>query len=287
MSKSNSVRFFALLLFVVFSSAVLVTADLGVLAQNSNSSTTGDTMQTDNANMNMGRRGTRRRKHRRHYRPAASSAATADTGQPTADASAASNMGGEQTDLSGTYTGHLSMTGGHEMNGQATLTITSNQFTLASEGMTHNGRIYAVTTRGYTGASLYFTDLSDPATSTPVVASVRARKTGDRLNLTPAPGVTTRLTFTTGGSAGGGGHRGRRGHRRGGGAATDMTPVTPAEPATSATPTEESATPATPATPARGRRGRRGRRSGNMNMNNNMGDNMNMNHNMNSNTPPR
>jgi hypothetical protein len=97
------------------------------------------------------------------------------------------------------------MSGGHEMNGQGTLTITGNTFTLESEGMTHNGRVYAVTTRGYTGAAFYFTDLTDSTTNTPVVANVRARKVGgDRLTLAPVPGARTRMTF---GTAGGGRRR--------------------------------------------------------------------------------
>ncbi|HEX8352480.1 MAG TPA: hypothetical protein VF611_06270, partial [Pyrinomonadaceae bacterium] len=77
--------------------------------------------------------------------------------------------------------------------------------------MTHNGRVYAVTTRGYVGAAFYFTDVTDPATNTPVVANVRARKSGERLTLSPVPGARTRLTF----GSGGGGTRGRRGRRGG------------------------------------------------------------------------
>ena len=131
----------------------------------------------------------------------------------TAEESAQStgDVSGEQTDLSGTYTGHVMMTGGHDMSGQGTLTITGNTFSLTVDTMTHNGRVYAVTTRGYTGAAFYFPDLTDPATNTPVVANVRARKSGDRLTLSPVPGSRTRLTFGTGGM--GGGRRGRRGHR--------------------------------------------------------------------------
>ncbi len=135
----------------------------------------------------------------------ANSSMTEEPAQSTGD------LSGEQVDLSGTYTGRLTMTGGHEMSGQGTLTITGNQFTLEGEGMTHNGRVYAVVTRGYIGAAFYFTDIPDPTTKTPVVANVRARKTGDRLTLTPAPGTSTRLTFGT--AAAGGGRRGRRGRR--------------------------------------------------------------------------
>ncbi len=143
MSNKQSLRFLVVLLFAAFASAALVAADAGALGQNTNSSTTED--------------------------PAAA--------QSTEDVS------GEQVDLSGTYNGNLSTAGGHEIgNGPATLTITGNTFTLTTEGgATHNGRIYAVITRGATSAALYFTDIQDPATSTPVVYNVRARKSGERL----------------------------------------------------------------------------------------------------------
>lgn len=103
--------------------------------------------------------------------------------------------GGTQEDLSGAFTGRVTMTGGHEMSGAATLTITGNTFTLESEGMTHSGRIYAINTRRYIGAALIFTDLTDPATNTPLAVSVRARRTGNRLSLTPVPGARNRMTF--------------------------------------------------------------------------------------------
>jgi hypothetical protein len=114
----------------------------------------------------------------------------------TQDNTANTNVaGGTDTDLSGTYTGTLNMTGGHEMSGQATLTITGNQFTLAMEGMTHTGRVLAVTTRGYTGVSFFFSDIDDTETRTPLAVSVRARRRGDRLTLEPVPGARTRLSF--------------------------------------------------------------------------------------------
>jgi hypothetical protein len=104
--------------------------------------------------------------------------------------------GGTQEDLSATCTGRLTMTGGHEMSSnEATLTITGATFTLAAEGMNHAGRIYAVNTRRYVGAALIFDDLTDPVTNTPLACSVRARRTGTRLTLTPVPGARNRLTF--------------------------------------------------------------------------------------------
>jgi hypothetical protein len=180
-SKKSIVRYLVVLVFAVFTSAIFVVADIGALAQNTNSSTTEDpSMQ--NTNMTPTRRG--RRGRRRPAAPAMD--ATADTGATSP---------GEQTDLSGTYTGHIMMTGGHEMDTDGTITITGNQFTLEGGGMTHSGRIYAVTTRGYTGVSMYFSDLTDSATNTPVVAMGRARKRGDRLNITRVPGARTSITF--------------------------------------------------------------------------------------------
>lgn len=129
---------------------------------------------------------------------------------PEDSAQTPGDLSGEQVDLSGTYSGNVTMSGGHDMSGQAELTITGNTFTLTSEGMTHNGRVYAVVTRGYIGAAFYFPDITDPRTSTPVVANVRARKSGSRLTLMPVPNASTRMTF---GSAGGGTRRTRRGRR--------------------------------------------------------------------------
>ena len=172
MSNKNSLRFLVVILSAAFATAALVSVDAGALGQNSNSSTTEDT-------------------------------AAAAPQQSTEDRS------GEQVDLSGTYTGRVMTTGGHEMSGEGTLTITGNTFTLAVDTMTHSGRVYAVLTRGATSAAFYFADIQDSATSTPLVFNVRARKSGERLTLTPAPGTRNRMTFGTAG----GGRRGRRGRR--------------------------------------------------------------------------
>lgn len=171
MSNKNSLRFLVVILSAAFATAALVSADAGALGQNANSGTTEDT--------------------------------AAAAPQSTED------LSGERVDLSGTYTGRITTTGGHEMSGEGTLTITGNTFTLTGEGMTHNGRVYAVLTRGATSAAFYFADIQDPATSTPVVFNVRARKSGERLTLTPAPGSRNRMTFGTAGGAGGR-RRGRR-----------------------------------------------------------------------------
>jgi hypothetical protein len=117
------------------------------------------------------------------------------------------DLSGEQVDLSGTYTGRVTMSGGHEMTGEGTLTITGNQFTLEGGGMTHNGRVYTVLTRGEASSAFYFSDITDPATNTPVVFNTRSRKRGDGLWLRPAPFVKNKFTFATGGAGGGGRRR--------------------------------------------------------------------------------
>ena len=225
MSKKSSVRFLVVLLLVTFTTAALVFADLVVIAQNTNSSTTQD--ESMNANMAAPRRGRRRGRrraaaaananmgeanantgeapaentnmggmattgthHRRgrrgRRRGAAAASATANAGMETTG-----NMGGEQTDLSGTYSGTINCL---DATGDATLTVTGNQFTL-SGASTRSGRITAVTTRGYTGATLRFDDASG---GTPTSVSVRARKMGDRLMLSPVPGETNMCSFKPG-----------------------------------------------------------------------------------------
>ncbi len=190
MEKRFGISRVVVALAAVVAVLVLCVADLGALAQNANSSTTTE----ESMHAMHGTHTPRRRRGRR--RPPAPRAPAMDSA--STDAGMQETAGGEQTDLSGTYEGRLRMTGGHDMSGPATLTITGNQFTLTGEGMNHSGRVYAVTTRSYTGASFFFTDLPDSTTNTPVVVTVRARKHGDRLNLSPVPGTRTRLTFTMG-----------------------------------------------------------------------------------------
>ncbi|HEX6624588.1 MAG TPA: hypothetical protein VF064_12825 [Pyrinomonadaceae bacterium] len=193
MDRKLSANRIALAALAAFALLALCVADLGALAQNANSSTTADPSM-ENHNMMTHAPARRRRGSRRRPRPAAE----ATDASMAADASAAQEErtdGGEQADLSGTYAGRMTMRGSHDMAGEATLTITGNTFTLAGEGMNHSGRVLAVTTRGYTGASFFFSDLSDADTKTPVVAAVRARKTARGLTLTPVPGTRTRLTF--------------------------------------------------------------------------------------------
>jgi hypothetical protein len=232
--QSSSLRFAVAFLFAAFAVAALAFADAGARAQNSNTNTAAED-STQNANTNTttrrgrGRRGRRGSNANANAGDANANANTGDATTTTTDTGTGSGTGtgagagtgagmtqdedmprdlsGERVDLSGNYTGHVTMSGAHEMDAEGTLTITGNQFTLASEGMTHNGRVYAVVTRGYIGAAFYFSDITDPTTNTPVVANVRARKTGERLTLTPVPNTRTRLTFGTAGRRG----RARRG----------------------------------------------------------------------------
>lgn len=194
MSNKSTLRFFVVLLLAVFASAAVVLAGANASGQNSNSNTTEEGAQDANMNANT----TAPRRGRRGRRPAAAAdtaAETATTAPAAQDDDSRGDLSGERVDLSGTYSGRVTTTGGHEMSGAAELTITGNTFTLTGEGMSHTGRFYAVLTQGATSAALYFTDIQDPTTSTPVVFNVRARKRGETLTLSPAPFTRSRLTF--------------------------------------------------------------------------------------------
>lgn len=103
------------------------------------------------------------------------------------------NMSREEVDLSGTYTGNMSMPE-HNMSGEATLTITGNSYTLQAGAMTHSGRFIAVMTRGYIGVAM---ELGPTEAGQPVrMLSLRARRARNRLTLTSVPGERTRFTFT-------------------------------------------------------------------------------------------
>ena len=110
-------------------------------------------------------------------------------------------------DLSGTYAGTFNCDA-LGLTGDTTLTITGNQFTTA-DGKT--GRIVASKSGGYTAVAFQVGEMNPttPATTQPSAApqivSMRARKSGNRLTLTSAPGSTMKCSFTTGATA-----RGRR-----------------------------------------------------------------------------
>ncbi len=112
-------------------------------------------------------------------------------------AAAAPQEASVDTDLSGTYTGTFNCPDAG-VSGEQTLTITGNTFTL-SDGK--SGRISAVTTRGYTGATMQFGELvlasrENPTGTRPVIVSMRARKSGNRLTLSTVPNARQVCAFT-------------------------------------------------------------------------------------------
>jgi hypothetical protein len=187
-----------------------------------NANMTGDASMTGagQANANMG--GTTTRRGRRNRRRARTDMSGGDTtGTMTGGAGmTTTSQGGEQTDLSGTYTGTVNYPEGG-LNGAATLTITGNSFTITPEGggSAVNGRVTAVTTRGYTGVTMMFGDpTAPPPTQNPPppplpTVSLQARRSGDRVTLTSVPGEKRQFSFSAAGTATGGTGR-RRARRR-------------------------------------------------------------------------
>ena len=129
----------------------------------------------------------------------------------------------EQADLSGDYTGKVNYPDA-SLTGDATLNIAGNDFTLTAGATTQKGRITAVTTCGYTAATMMFGDLTPPTPSRnppdalPAV-SLRVRKMGDRVTLMTVPGEKRSFSF---GTAGTGKPRPRK-HRGKGKTKTDAT----------------------------------------------------------------
>ncbi len=165
---------------VVMIAAAVVSTGIVVSAQNSNSSTT----MTNTS------------KPKTHKPKKTAMAKSSGRCDPTK---------GEQTDLSGTYTGKANH-GNGEPAQDATLTITGNNFTMTSGSETHSGRVTAVTTCGYTAVTMMMGDLTPPApgpnppAALPAV-SLRAKKVGDKLWLTSVPGEAMKVSFTPNGGA--------------------------------------------------------------------------------------
>jgi len=182
----KSTIYFSVLGLVVVTVAALASTGLVVSAQNSNTSATTET------------------KPKRTHKPKATAKRTGRCDP----------MQQEQTDLSGTYTGKAKH-GADKAPEDATLTITGNNFTMTSGSETHNGRVTAVTTCGYTAVTMMMGDLTPPAASSappqPLPAvSLRAKKVGDKLWLTSVPGEAMQVSFTP---TGGGGKAKPRKHK--------------------------------------------------------------------------
>ncbi|HJU56119.1 MAG TPA: hypothetical protein VJ715_16160 [Pyrinomonadaceae bacterium] len=223
-------------LFVFVALLILVGADLAVSAQNANSSTTTQedaSAQNDNmSGTNTNRGGRRRRRGRRTIvagdTPTEVQLGPGDevvTDRPVMiQTGRCDPMAQEQTDLSGTYTGRVGYTD-IVMAGDATLTISGNNFTLTNGQMTAEGRIVAVTTCNYTAVTMRFGKdvtgaVMNPPPPLPTV-SLRARRMGGGLDLDTVPGESRMFSFhTTGASGSGSGMSGGmprvRGGRRGG-----------------------------------------------------------------------
>ena len=98
----------------------------------------------------------------------------------------------EQVDLSGTYAGTFNCEEAG-LVGDTSITITGNEFTTADG---RKGRLIASKTSGYTAVALQVNpaDPSTPAAGAKVI-SLRAKKSGNKLTLTPVSGSTMKCSF--------------------------------------------------------------------------------------------
>jgi hypothetical protein len=96
---------------------------------------------------------------------------------------------GDVADLSGTYTGTINYAEGG-MTGEATLTLTSNTFTITAGSATSSGTLSARSWPGYTALSMRIGDTL-PAT----IISTRAWHKGRTLRIQSVPGETRKFTF--------------------------------------------------------------------------------------------
>jgi hypothetical protein len=219
-----------LCLLVMFVAAIFVGAGLPASAQNSNSSTTGDSMMqnsnTGSMTPNRGRRRARRqarrarRRARRNNMNANMNDANAnmsDANANTSDTSGNANMSGDTTETQDTNT---NMSGGGQsgsapgmgtfgdvadlsgtytgtinyaeggMSGEATLTLTANTFTITAGSATQSGTLSARSWPGYTALSMRFGETL-PAT----IISTRAWHRGRTLRIQSVPGESRAFTF--------------------------------------------------------------------------------------------
>lgn len=122
-----------------------------------------------------------------------------------------------QEDLSGTYNGIVNYSEGG-MSGDATLTINGNDFTLTSGSTTQEGRIVAVNTCHYIGATMVFGKLQAAAPGAaqpplPPIISVTAKRAGGGITLTSAPGERREFSFMSNAAGASGGGAGRKSGR--------------------------------------------------------------------------
>ena len=100
----------------------------------------------------------------------------------------------QQVDLSGTYAGTFNCEEAGLM-GDTTLTITGNEFTTADG---RKGRIIASKTSGYTAVAIQVSPADANASLAGAkVISLRGKKSGDKLTLTPVTGSNMKCSFTT------------------------------------------------------------------------------------------
>lgn len=199
--RKSTIYLFVLGLAVVATTA-LVSAGLVVSAQNSNSSTTMAPMAPTNT---AAKKKTRRHKAKAKAAADAGDAGTSAMAMPAKKSGRCDPTQQEQTDLSGTYTGTVNYADAG-LTGDATLTVTGNNFSLTAGSTTQTGRITAVTTCGYTGATMMFGDLTPPpASPNPPAAlpavSVRVKKMGDRVTIMTVPGEKRSFSFGSAGAA--------------------------------------------------------------------------------------
>ena len=117
--------------------------------------------------------------------PAPQKPATMQTERPAQAANTS------QVDLSGTYAGTFNCEAAG-LVGDTTLTINGNEFTTA-DGKT--GRITASKTNGYTAIALQVNGADANAPST--IISLRGKKSGNKLTLSPIAGATKKCSFVT------------------------------------------------------------------------------------------